>query len=115
MCGIVGYVGLKPVMPILLDSLEKLEYRGYDSAGVALISDSGIMIRKTRGRIADLRRIVASAPADDCTVGMEHQIAQAVVPLDEAVKRGAVLQRGFLIHLAAIGGKDGTPTGQKSQ
>jgi glucosamine--fructose-6-phosphate aminotransferase (isomerizing) len=72
MCGIVGYVGLKPVMPILLDSLEKLEYRGYDSAGVALISDSGIMIRKTRGRIADLRRIVASAPADDCTVGIGH-------------------------------------------
>ena len=72
MCGIVGYVGVKPATPILLDSLEKLEYRGYDSAGVALISDSGIMIRKTRGRIADLRKIVEAAPADDCTVGIGH-------------------------------------------
>ena len=72
MCGIVGYVGVKPATPLLLDSLEKLEYRGYDSAGIALISDDGITIRKTRGRISDLRKIIDESPSPECTVGIGH-------------------------------------------
>lgn len=54
MCGIVGYIGPKPVVPILLDGLKKLEYRGYDSAGVAVIEDNKILVVKSVGKIAKL-------------------------------------------------------------
>jgi len=49
MCGIVGYVGKSPVIPILVDGLSKLEYRGYDSAGVAYIEKGKVLIQKNRG------------------------------------------------------------------
>ncbi len=72
MCGIVGYVGEKKVTPLLLEALEKLEYRGYDSAGIALMTDNGIGIKKTRGRIADLRKIVEESGECGSTVGIGH-------------------------------------------
>lgn len=72
MCGIVGCVGERSATPLLLEALEKLEYRGYDSAGIALVSAAGIEIQKTRGRIADLRKIVENSAANDCTVGIGH-------------------------------------------
>ncbi|WP_066321566.1 glutamine--fructose-6-phosphate transaminase (isomerizing) [Bacillus sp. FJAT-29814] len=58
MCGIVGYIGSNESKEILLRGLEKLEYRGYDSAGIAVKNEDGIHIFKEKGRIADLRRIV---------------------------------------------------------
>ena len=58
MCGIVGYIGNKDSKDILLKGLEKLEYRGYDSAGIAVKNESGIHVFKEKGRIADLRSIV---------------------------------------------------------
>jgi glutamine---fructose-6-phosphate transaminase (isomerizing) len=58
MCGIVGYIGNKDSKEILLKGLEKLEYRGYDSAGIAVKNESGIHVFKEKGRIADLRSIV---------------------------------------------------------
>ena len=57
MCGIVGYVGRSEAAPILLDGLRRLEYRGYDSAGVAIINGAGVETRKCAGRIADLRTL----------------------------------------------------------
>ena len=51
MCGIVGYVGKRSAQDVLLDGLEKLEYRGYDSAGVALALDGGIRVVKSKGRL----------------------------------------------------------------
>ena len=55
MCGIVGYIGPKDACPILLKGLHRLEYRGYDSAGVALINNSGsLSVYKSKGKVADL-------------------------------------------------------------
>ena len=55
MCGIVGYVGKRSAQDVLLDGLEKLEYRGYDSAGVALAQEGGIRVVKSKGRLDALR------------------------------------------------------------
>ena len=54
MCGIVGFTGALPAAPILLDGLKKLEYRGYDSAGIAVMDNSVISVNKVTGRIANL-------------------------------------------------------------
>jgi glutamine---fructose-6-phosphate transaminase (isomerizing) len=58
MCGIVGYIGNNDTKEILLKGLEKLEYRGYDSAGIAVMNENGVRVFKEKGRIADLREIV---------------------------------------------------------
>ncbi len=57
MCGIVAYVGPKDAAPILLEGLQRLEYRGYDSAGV-VVSNKGLKVRKVKGRVADLAKVV---------------------------------------------------------
>ena len=51
MCGIVGYTGKRSAMPVLISGLKKLEYRGYDSAGMALAAENGILIRKQSGKV----------------------------------------------------------------
>ncbi len=58
MCGIVGYVGSRMAKPILMQGLKRLEYRGYDSAGIALLSDSGLMVAKEAGKIANLEKLL---------------------------------------------------------
>ncbi|MEK7503149.1 MAG: glutamine--fructose-6-phosphate transaminase (isomerizing) [Patescibacteria group bacterium] len=69
MCGIMGYVGKRNALPIVIDGLKKLEYRGYDSAGVALLAENGIFLAKKAGRVAELEQHVqgsafAKASAD---------------------------------------------------
>ncbi len=63
MCGIVGYVGRSEAAPILLDGLRRLEYRGYDSAGVAIVNDDQLETRKCAGRIASLTKLISKKPA----------------------------------------------------
>ncbi len=62
MCGIVGYVGDKEVAPILLDGLQRLEYRGYDSAGVAVVNGKGIEVVKSVGKLKELDGLITSNP-----------------------------------------------------
>ncbi|TFG64072.1 MAG: glutamine--fructose-6-phosphate aminotransferase, partial [Spirochaetales bacterium] len=58
MCGIVGYCGPRDAMPVLLEGLKRLEYRGYDSAGICVGHDGGLKIIKRKGKIKDLRDIM---------------------------------------------------------
>ncbi len=72
MCGIVGYVGSRSALDLLVPGLERLEYRGYDSAGVALAEPDGIRIVRKAGRIADLERVLQGEQVPDANVGMGH-------------------------------------------
>ncbi|HEX7241369.1 MAG TPA: glutamine--fructose-6-phosphate transaminase (isomerizing) [Longimicrobiaceae bacterium] len=71
MCGIVGYIGQQQVAPLLIQGLKRLEYRGYDSAGVAVVRDGTIQVRKEAGKIAELERLVAENPVEG-TYGIGH-------------------------------------------
>ncbi len=73
MCGIVGYVGQAQAGPILLDGLERLEYRGYDSAGIAVLSpEKGLQVKKAKGRLKVLSALVDEGRAVEGTIGIGH-------------------------------------------
>lgn len=71
MCGIIAYVGRRPALPIVMNGLKRVEYRGYDSAGVAIIEDGHLEIRKTSGKLSELEKIVTGLPFNG-TTGMGH-------------------------------------------
>ena len=64
MCGIIGYIGFRPVVPVLLDGLRRMEYRGYDSAGVALVGPEGIALRRSAGKLVNLENAIRVHPVD---------------------------------------------------
>jgi glucosamine--fructose-6-phosphate aminotransferase (isomerizing) len=64
MCGIIGYLGSKPVVPVILEGLRRMEYRGYDSAGVALISPEGVSLRRSAGKLINLENSIRDLPMD---------------------------------------------------
>ncbi|HEU4612419.1 MAG TPA: glutamine--fructose-6-phosphate transaminase (isomerizing) [Kofleriaceae bacterium] len=64
MCGIIGYIGSKQVLPVLIDGLRRLEYRGYDSAGVAVVRNGTIELRRSAGKLARLEEVIAGNPLD---------------------------------------------------
>ena len=71
MCGIIGYLGPQEAMPIILDGLKRLEYRGYDSAGMAVISDHGLAIRRSLGKLRELENLLRQDPLSG-QVGIGH-------------------------------------------
>ena len=73
MCGIIGYVGREQAAPILLDGLKRMEYRGYDSAGVAVRSETlGLQVKKTKGRLKVLSDMIHGGADLEGTLGIGH-------------------------------------------
>ena len=72
MCGIVGYVGDRSAQDVVIDGLRRLEYRGYDSAGIALIADGKLAVDKRAGKLANLEKAIAGTPLPASTTGIGH-------------------------------------------
>src|SRR6476646_7312484 len=71
MCGIVGYIGKRDAAPLILESLRKLEYRGYDSAGIAVVNDGHFMVRRCEGKLKNLETVLNRDPMVG-TIGIGH-------------------------------------------
>ena len=111
MCGIVGYAGKEQAAPILLDGLERLEYRGYDSAGIAVLSETwGMQVKKAKGRLRVLRERTDGGRAVDGLIGIGHtRWATHGEPSDEnshphlgAQSRVAVVHNGIIENYMEI-------------
>jgi glucosamine--fructose-6-phosphate aminotransferase (isomerizing) len=110
MCGIIGYVGKKAASPILLEGLRRLEYRGYDSAGVAILDNAGLSLRRKKGRIDDgIARVLKAEPASG-NLGIAHtRWATHGVPSDinchphlDASGKIAVVHNGVIENYDAL-------------
>ncbi len=110
MCGIIGYTGGAEAAPILLDGLGKLEYRGYDSAGIAVLSNSVLRVCKNSGRIAELRKMTENGSAVRGKIGIGHtRWATHGAPSDENAHphrsndgRFAVVHNGIIENFEAL-------------
>jgi glucosamine--fructose-6-phosphate aminotransferase (isomerizing) len=110
MCGIVGYVGGKSALDVVLEGLRRLEYRGYDSAGIAVLADGGLDGRKKAGKLANLEKELAERPLPGATVGLGHtRWATHGGPTDgnahphfDTAGRVAVVHNGIIENFAAL-------------
>jgi glucosamine--fructose-6-phosphate aminotransferase (isomerizing) len=110
MCGIVGYVGPQNALDVVLEGLRRLEYRGYDSAGVAVLADGGQATAKKAGKLANLEKVLADQPLPESTIGIGHtRWATHGGPTDRnahphlsADGRVAVIHNGIIENFAAL-------------
>ena len=79
MCGIVGYIGTRVATPLLIDGLKRLEYRGYDSAGVAIMNGKGVETRKVAGKISRLENVVSTPDRVLNGCGTPEQVLASIV------------------------------------
>src|SRR5207253_4909309 len=101
MCGIVGYVGRREAEPLLLEGLGRLEYRGYDSAGLATLTGPQLHVRKRSGRIAALAEFLRERPAPGC-VGIGHTRWATHGPANDRNAHPHVGGRGGEIRVAVV-------------
>jgi glutamine---fructose-6-phosphate transaminase (isomerizing) len=102
MCGIVGFIGNKDSKEVLLKGLEKLEYRGYDSAGIAVVNENGVTIFKEKGRIADLRGIVDERVSANTGIGHTRWATHGVPSKTNAHPHQSTNGRFTLVHNGVI-------------
>lgn len=102
MCGIVGYIGETDAKEILLKGLEKLEYRGYDSAGIAVLNEDGVMVFKEKGRIADLRDVVDTEVGATVGIGHTRWATHGVPNHENAHPHQSTTKRFTLVHNGVI-------------
>ncbi|WP_167629267.1 glutamine--fructose-6-phosphate transaminase (isomerizing) [Listeria valentina] len=108
MCGIVGYIGRNNAKEILLNGLEKLEYRGYDSAGIALLDHEQLTVIKEKGRIADLRKKVGSEAFGEVGIGHTRWATHGkpseanAHPHQSATGRFVIVHNGVIENYAAL-------------
>ncbi|MFA1715045.1 glutamine--fructose-6-phosphate transaminase (isomerizing) [Peribacillus frigoritolerans] len=102
MCGIVGYIGLNDAKEILLKGLEKLEYRGYDSSGIAVRNEAGVTIFKEKGRIADLRAAVDEDTMAHTGIGHTRWATHGVPSRENAHPHQSNSGRLTLVHNGVI-------------
>ncbi|HEX7430140.1 MAG TPA: glutamine--fructose-6-phosphate aminotransferase, partial [Mycobacterium sp.] len=72
MCGIVGYVGEKVALDVVVEGLRRLEYRGYDSAGVAIVADGALCVSKKAGKLGNLEKLLAEEQLPSSSLGIGH-------------------------------------------
>ncbi|WP_188456751.1 glutamine--fructose-6-phosphate transaminase (isomerizing) [Virgibacillus oceani] len=102
MCGIVGYIGQNDTKEILLNGLEKLEYRGYDSAGIAMLNDNGMNLFKVKGRIAALRDRVDNSISATMGIGHTRWATHGVPSEGNAHPHQSASERFTLVHNGVI-------------
>jgi glutamine---fructose-6-phosphate transaminase (isomerizing) len=102
MCGIVGYIGKDDSKEILLKGLEKLEYRGYDSAGIAIMNENGVHVFKEKGRIADLRSIVEENVLASVGIGHTRWATHGVPSKVNSHPHQSTSERFTLVHNGVI-------------
>ncbi|MEG0380976.1 MAG: class II glutamine amidotransferase, partial [Kurthia sp.] len=102
MCGIVGYIGEVDAKEILLKGLEKLEYRGYDSAGIALQNNEGVHVFKEKGRIADLRNVVDASVVATTGIGHTRWATHGVPNYKNAHPHQSNSKRFTIVHNGVI-------------
>ncbi|HEY0642819.1 MAG TPA: glutamine--fructose-6-phosphate transaminase (isomerizing) [Nocardioides sp.] len=113
MCGIVGYVGARPAEGVVIEGLRRLEYRGYDSAGIALIDDGSIVTDKRAGKLANLEKAIADSPLPPVTTGIgPTRWATHGPPTDRnahprlgRARRVALVHNGIIENFAELRGR----------
>ena len=94
MCGIVGIVGTRPVAPLIVDALKRLEYRGYDSAGVATLENGALDRRRAEGKLVNLEKRLGESPLSG-TIGIGHtRWATHGAPVEKKCPPAFLFKRG---------------------
>ena len=110
MCGIVGYVGEKSAQDVVIEGLRRLEYRGYDSAGIALVLDGALLTDRKAGKLANLEKALVEHPLAHATTGIGHtRWATHGAPTDRnahphlgAHERVALIHNGIIENFAEL-------------